>query len=214
MGFESTVEDPWIEDFALTLLETLWQQRRKNRYFLLLYEKFPWTRVPQPAFPYIRLIDWKNRSPEEEALIAQLQGQILDGLKGSVVRVTPDYLVGKVYRSMLSFLRGEPDYYCVMPLGYIHAEASLPHPNWKPVVAGHLLVEVVTSTLKTTASVEAIPLEDRYYLYVRGWDANGSPLELAFDWYGPGDDGYKEAELVVRFISAMIRRKQNDLRFL
>lgn len=95
-GFEVTVDDPSVEDFAMNLLQMLWSQRQKNRYFLL-HEKFPWNHSPQPTFSHIRLIEWEKRSAEEEAFIQQLEHQFIDGLNGAYVRLTPDYLLGWVY---------------------------------------------------------------------------------------------------------------------
>jgi hypothetical protein len=122
-GFDVMIGDPTVGDFATALLETLWHQRRQNRYFLM-YEKFPWDRRPQPEFRHIRLIEWEKRTAEEETFIQELKRQFLDGLAGSYVRVTPDYLVGWVYRSVHSTLSGQPDYYCVMPLGFVSVEVS------------------------------------------------------------------------------------------
>lgn len=201
-GFDVMVDDPTVGDFATALLETLWHQRRHNHYFLI-YEKFPWGRHPQPDFHHIRLIEWEKRTAEEEAFIQELERQFLDGLTGSYVRITPDYLVGWVYRSMHSTLSGQPDYYCVMPLGYISAEVSLPRPDWNPLIIGHILKGSLAAALGITAPSGGPYLEDRYYLYVRGRGIDGAPLELAFDWYGPVDHEYEEAKLMVRFIQTM-----------
>jgi hypothetical protein len=208
-GFDTAVDDATVRDFAVALLETLWGQRQKNRHFLL-YQKFPWSRCPQPDFPYVRLIEWERRSVTEEAFIQQLEQQFVDGLSDSYVRATPDYLVGWVYRSVRSTLSGQPDYYCVMPLGYISAEASLPQPDWEPFIIGHVLKEALATALKTTAPAGGPYLEDRHYLYVRGQSEDGAPLELAFDWYGPADDGYDEAQFLVRFVYAMRQQKRTS----
>jgi len=198
-GFEDTIDSQAAGDFVAMLLKTLWKHRQQNRHFML-YEKFPWYRLPQPDFHYIRLIDWKKRCAEEETFVEKLLQQFVDGLTGSYVRVTPDYLVGWVYRSVGSTLSGQPDYYCVMPLGYINVEVSLPKPDWKPFIIGHVLKEMLTTALRTTTPGGGPYLQHRWYLHVHGRDAEGTPLELAFDWYGPGDSGYEEAQFVIRFV--------------
>lgn len=202
-GFDGTVGDPRVEDFALLFLETLWQQRHQNRSYLL-YARYPWERPPRPAFPFIRLIDWEKRSAADEAWIAQLLEQCVDGLSESSVRLTPDYLVGWVYRSLRSTLSGYPDYYCILPLGHIQAEASLPRPDWKPFIVGHILKEALAATLGTQPPSGGPQLQHRHYLYVRGRDPSGAPLELAFDWYGPGHPDYEEAQFVVRFVNRWV----------
>jgi len=210
-GFDVTVDGPTVGDFATALLETLWHQRRQNRYFLM-YEKFPWNRCPQPDFRHIRLIEWEKRSAEDEAFVKELEPHFIDGLTGSYVRATPDYLVGWVYQSVHSTLSGQPDYYCVMPLGYISAEVSLPRPDWKPFIIGHMLKEALATVLGTTAPSGGPYLEHRYYLYVRGRAIDGAPLELAFDWYGLVDNEYKEAKFLVRFIQTMKSRNKSNAR--
>lgn len=204
-GFEMTVDDPTQSGLARALLETLWRQRQKNRLFLL-YEKFPWDHSPQPDSPYIRLIEWEKRSAEDEALIKRLEQQFIDGLTTSYVRLTPDYLLGWVYRSVRSHWTGQPDYYCLMPLGYISAEISLPRPDWEPFIIGHVLKEALAAALKTTAPAGGPYLEHRRYLYIRGRSADGAPMEFAFDWYNPGDEGYDEAQFLVLFVSVMKQR--------
>lgn len=138
--------------------------------------------------------------PEEETFVNELQSQFLDSLTNSYVRVTPDYLVGWVYRSWKSTWTGKPDYYCIIPLGHVTAEASVPQPDWKPFVVGHALREALEAILEADPDYWTT-LRDRYYLYVRGRGEDGAPLELAFDWYGPGDDEYEESKLVVRFVN-------------
>ncbi len=210
-GFDATADEPAVGDFATALLETLWHQRRQNSYFLI-YDKFPWGRPPQPDFRHIRLIEWEKRTAEDEAFVQELERQFLDVLTNSYVRITPDYLVGWVYRSLRSTWGGQPDYCCVMPLGYIHVEASLPHPDWKTFIIGHVLKEELATAFGTTAPSGGPYLQDRYYLYVRGRDISGAPLELAFDWYGPGDNGYKESRLLVRFIQTAASRCEGNTR--
>lgn len=205
-GFETTLDDPTQSDFAMALLETLWNQRRNNRHFLL-FEKFPWNRSPQPDSPYIRLIEWEKRSAEEEALIRRLEQQFIDSLTASYVRLTPDYLVGWVYRSVRSHVSGQPDYYSLMPLGYISAEVSLPRPDWEPFIIGHVLKQALAAALKTSAPAGGPYLEDRNYLYIRGKGADGAPTELAFDWFTPVDEGFEEAEFLVRFVTVMRQRR-------
>jgi hypothetical protein len=86
----------------------------------------------------------------------------VDGLTGSAVRATPDYLVGWAYRSPRSLLLdGRPDYY-LMPLGCVTAETSI------------------------TGS------EGVCYLFGEGVDEDGAPLKLTFDWCGAGTEGYEE----------------------
>lgn len=203
-GFEFGVENPEVEDFALALLKALWEQRHQNRYFLL-YEKFPWEREPRPAFDHVRVIVWEHHTPEEEALIRRLQEQFIDGLTDSYVRLTPDYLVAWVYKSLWSNLSGHPDYYYLMPLGHIDVEVSLPQPDWKPFIVGHMVVEALEE-LGGSGATYGPPLEHRHYLYVRGRDAHSAPLEMAFDWYGPADEEYDEAQWLVQFVQARQHR--------
>jgi hypothetical protein len=214
-GFDVEAGASDIEDFATLLLQTMWRQRRQNRSFLV-YERYPWDLHPQPEFHYIRLIEWGKCSAEAIALIEQLEQQFVDGLTDSYVRVTPDYLVGWVYHSLRSTLTGHPDYYCVMPLGHIRAEVSLPRPDWEPFIIGHVLKEALASALSAATPAGGPYLEDRQYLYVRGRDENGDPLELAFDWYRPGDANYDEANLIVRFVNRIgnksVRQSMRELR--
>lgn len=198
-GFDFHSADPDAVRFFTSLLECLWRNRANNRRFQL-YQRFPWHDPPRPAFRHIRLIEWEKRTPEEEAFIQEFEKQFVDGLSSSYVRATPDYLVGWVYRSLKSNFSGWPDYYCLMPLGYIRAEVSLPRPDWKPFISGHVLKEALAATLGTTAPAGGPYLEHRHYLYVRGRGEGGEQLELAFDWFSPGDEGYEEAEMLVRFI--------------
>lgn len=140
---------------------------------------------------------WRRRTKVSSA---DLRGQFVDGLSASYVRVTPDYLVGWVYRSVKSTWTGTPDYYCVMPLGHITAEVSLLRPDWKPFVISQVVLETVSSL--TGNSRPAGPtLQERHYLYVRGRGEDGAPLELAFDWYNPTNTEWEEAEIVVRFVN-------------
>lgn len=197
-GFDLPADDPAAKEFFTALLACMWRNRQHNERFRL-YAKFPWDHRPQPAFRDIRLIRTDRMTPEEEAFITEALGRCVDGLNDSYVRVTPDYLVGWVYRSVKSTWTGTPDYYCVMPLGHVSAEVSLPRPDWQPFLVGHVLKEA----LGGGSSSGGPYLQDRRYLYVRGRGEDGSRLELAFDWYNPGDGGYEEAEWVVRFVEAM-----------
>lgn len=210
-GFDMEAGDPAVSEFAAGLLEVLWRQRHHNQRFTL-YARFPWDRLPQPAFHTIRLIERGKCTPQEEAFIEGLKHQLVDGLTDSYVRATPDYLLGWVYRSFKSHVSGIPDYYCVMPLGYVTAEVSMPRPDWKPFIIGHVLKEALAGALGTTAPSGGPYLQDRRYLYLRGRGDDGKSLELAFDWYGPGDSGYEEAEMLVRFIRAMSEQVRADIR--
>lgn len=203
-GFEFHAADPNAVRFFTGLLECLWRNRAHNQRYQL-FQKFPWNDPPRPAFRHIRLIEWEKRTPEEEALIQDLAGQFVDDLTSSYGRATPDYLVGWGYHSLKSNLSGWPDYYCRMPLGYIRAEVSLPRPDWKPFIIGHVLKEALATALGTTAPSGAPYLEHRRYLYIRGKGKDGTPLELAFDWFNPGDEGYEAAEMWVRFVQREVR---------
>lgn len=203
-GFEFQADDPHACSFFTALLECLWRNRENNRYFQL-YQKFPWHDPPRPAFRHIRLIEWEKRTPSDEALIENLKSQFVDGLTTSYVRATPDYLLGWIYRSLKSNLSGFPDFYCIMPLGHITAEVSLPRPDWKPFVIGHALKEALATALGTTTPSGGPYLEHRRYLYVHGRGKDGAPLELAFDWFEPGDESYAESQFVVKFIQRKMR---------
>lgn len=179
-GFDLSTEDPEAVRFFSALLESLWRNREHNERFRI-YQRFPWHRRPRPAFRHIRHIPWDQHTAEDEALLAELKGQVVDGLTDSAVRATPDYLVGWIYPSARSLLgHGHPDYY-IMPLGYVTARTSIPR-----------LWPTPTGTM-----------EGECFLYVEGVDEKGSPLRLTFEWYRVGDEGYEEAEFLVRFVRAM-----------
>lgn len=179
-GFELSAEDLEAVRFFSALLECLWRNREHNERFRI-YQKFPWHRRPQPAFCHIRHIPWDRRTVEDEMLLADLKGQFVDGLTDSAVRATPDYLVGWIYPSARNlFGHGHPDYY-IMPLGYVTARTSIP--RLRPTPAG--------------------TMEEECFLYVEGVDEEGFPLKLTFEWYRVGDEGYEEAEFLVRFVQAM-----------
>ncbi|WP_322510105.1 hypothetical protein [Anaerolinea sp.] len=199
-GFEFAAPDPAAASFFAELLGCLWRNRQQNERFRL-YQKFPWHRRPQPAFRHIRMIDLKACTLEDQTFIEELKAQVVSSL--FYVEATPDYLIGWVYHLLRSKLDGLPDICCVMPLGYITAEVSFPRPDWKPFIVGNVLKQALAATLGTKAPAGGPYLEDRYYLYVRGRGEDGARLELTFDWYGPGDEGYEEAEFLVRFVQAM-----------
>jgi len=206
-GFEASATDPEVRDFTGALLQLLWGHRQQNGRFLL-YAKFPWDHTPQPAFHHVRLIEWEKRTPEEEAFIQGLQSQFIDDLTDSCVRLTPDYLVGWVYRSVRSHWTGHPDFYCVMPLGDVSAEVSMPRPDWEPFIVGHVLKAALAEVLGGGTTAGGPYLEDKYYLYIRGRDKKGKRVEMAFDWpYArPAHQKYEEAQMVVRFVKAMAER--------
>jgi len=197
-GFELRADDPAGGDFVRSLLDTIWRNRARNALFRL-YERYPWDRRPEPSFRCIRFIETKDMAPEDRAFIARLSESFIDDLADSSVRVTPDYLVGWVYRSWKSTWSGQPDCYCVMPLGYVSAEVSLPRPDWKPFVVGQLLMESAAALGGSSRSYGP-SLQHRRYLYVTGPGEGGERLELAFDWYEPTDERWGEAEVFVRFV--------------
>lgn len=205
-GFELQAENPAERDFFFALLDCLWRNREQNTLFQL-YARYPWERPPQPAFDYIRLIETERMTPEEKAFISELLTQFVDGLSDSYVRLTPDYLVGWVYRSWKSTWSGQPDYYCIMPLGHIRAEVSLPQPDWKPFILSQVLLEGLSS-LSGAARAAGPTLQDRRYLYVRGRGKDGQRLELAFDWYDLTDEKWEEGEVFVRYIGECRRRSR------
>lgn len=106
-GFTVNAADPTAKDFIASLLKVLWNTRHKNSYFNI-YQKFPWDRIPQPEFTYMKEIKKENQSPEEIALIKKIESEFINVLPNSQVRVTPDYLVG--YKD---------DSIYIMPIGYI-----------------------------------------------------------------------------------------------
>lgn|GEM_PF-750265 len=199
-GFEFSAADPAAAAFFAELLGCLWRNRHQNGNFCL-YQKFPWHLRPRPAFHHIRIIELQTCTPEDQAFIEDLKTQVVSSL--AYVQATPDYLIGWLYSSLRSRLDGRVDGYCVMPLGYITVEVAFPRPDWKPFVVGHVLKQAVAAALGAAAPAAGPYLEDRRYLYVRGVGENGAPLELSFDWYGPADEGYEEAEFLVRFVQAM-----------
>lgn len=196
-GFVLSVDDPEAVHFFQDLLECLWRHREGNESFRL-YRKFPWDHHPRPAFRHIRIIDWQTATPEEQAFVESLNAQVASSLGD--VQLTPDYLLAWLYPSLRSKLDGRPDGWCIMPLGHIRVEVSLPRPDWKPFIVGHILKGALASALGAATPAGGPYLKDRRYLYVRGQGEDGRPLELAFEWYGPEDREYDEAELLVRFI--------------
>lgn len=117
-GFVLPADDPRAVNFFSALLECLWRTRQNNKYFCL-YQKFPWDRRPDPAFPSIRFFDLKKE--EERAFVEGLKQQVVSSLDD--LTLTPDYLMGWAYRSPdnpFSSVEG----YAVMPLGFITAEIS------------------------------------------------------------------------------------------
>jgi hypothetical protein len=198
-GFELDAADPVARDFFFSLLDHLWENRQHNERFRR-FLRYPWERLPQPAFGYIHLIETERMTAEEKRLIDELCQQFVDNLSDSYVRLTPDYLVGWVYRSWKSHWSGQPDYYCLMPLGQITAEVSLPRPDWKPFVVGQVLLQAAAS-LSGAGRGYGPTLQHKRYLYVRGKAQDDSPLELAFDWYDVGDKKWEEAERFVRFVN-------------
>ncbi len=201
-GFVLSVDDPAAVHFFQDLLECLWRHREQNEHFRL-YQKFPWHHRPRPAFQHIRIIEWQSAPPEERAFVESLNTQVVSSLAD--VQVTPDYLLGWLYYSPRSKLDGRPDGCCVMPLDHISAEVSLPLPDWKPFIVGHILKQAVASALGAGAPAGGPYLKDRRYLHIRGAGEDGQPLELAFEWYEPADRDYDEAEFLVRFVQAMGR---------
>lgn len=199
-GFEFTADDPVAMRFFTALLECLWRNRQQNERFRL-YQKFPWHRRSRPAFHHIRLIDLKRATPEEQAFLENLKAQVVSSLGD--VEATPDYLVGWLYRSLRSELSGLPDSCAVMPLGYITAEVSFPRPGRRRFTIDRFSKEVLAEALGATPPTDGPYLQDKRYLYVRGHGGNGTPLELAFDWYGPENPGYEESRFIVRFVGAM-----------
>lgn len=204
-GFELPPDDPQARCFFFALLERLWENRTQNDRFRL-YQKFPWDRRPQPEFTHIRVVEWARRTPAEERLVRELERQFVDGLTGSYARVTPDYLVGYVYESARSKVGGLPDYCCLVPLGHASVEVSLPRPDWKPFLVGHLLKQAFATALSTSAPAGGPYLEHRRYLLARGRGEDGRHLELAFQWYDTADPEWEEAEFLVRFVQSAARR--------
>ncbi len=199
-GFTLYTDNPEQKRFFFALLELLWKNRDKNTYFQS-YAHYPWHQKPNPAFKYIKVIKTDSMTFEEKEFINTILTQFVDKLENSYVRATPDYLVGWAYKSFKSTWTGTPDYYCVMPIGYIHVEVSLPKPNWKPFIIGHVILETLSNLIDSSRPYGPI-LQDHRYLYVRGYNENGEVLEMAFDWYDLTDSLYEESEIFVRFVSS------------
>ncbi|MEZ0396669.1 MAG: hypothetical protein ABWK53_09615 [Anaerolineales bacterium] len=126
-GFEFPKDMPQAVPFFEALLETLWRRREQNRYYRL-FSRFPWQNVPRPDVHFIRFVPSKDASAVEKGFVERLQRQFLDSLTSSYVRVTPDYLVGLMFRPPLKGgWSAQPDSWCLMPLGYVRAEATLEH---------------------------------------------------------------------------------------
>lgn len=172
-GFDFSANDPQAASLFADLVKSLWLNRQQNELYRL-YQKFPWHRRPQPAFRHIRFIETnpKKATPEERIFLENLKAQVVCSLRN--LEVTPDYLIGWYYyrrRGKLVVPVSEVSY-AVMPLGYISAELSLRDS------------------------------ESPYrFLFVRGSTADGTPLELAFEWYETQE--YEVAEFIVRFVEAM-----------
>lgn len=198
-GFELLADDSEQKKFFFTMLESLWKNREKNTYFQS-YAHYPWYQKPNPAFEYIKVIKTDSMTIEEKEFIDTLLTKFVDKFDDSYVRTTPDYLVGWAYKSLKSTWTGMPDYYCIMPIGHVSVEVSLPMPDWKPFIIGQLVMETLHS-LGGPSRPYGPSLQDRRYLYIRGYDEHGKTLEMAFDWYELTHSLYEESQRFVRFVN-------------
>ncbi len=187
-GFSLQADAPAERGLFLSLLQVLWQHRGQNKLYHI-FSKFPWDTPPRPAFSHIEMVEAKTCSEDMQALIKRLESEAISVPVPWLVATT-DYLLGYQMN-----LLGETVRYFIMPLGHVHAETTLPKPDWGPFMLGHVVRTVAGG------SGVYVPLEDKQYLAItgRGWD--GRPLTVSLEWVKPGDEEYNEAEFLVRFIN-------------
>lgn len=197
-GFKLLADEPEQKRFFFAILESAWRNREKNEHYKI-FAHYPWHEKPKPAFKHIKVIKTDSMTTEEKQFIDRLLEQVVDKLEGSYVRATADYLIGWAYKTLKSNWTGVPDYYFIMPIGYIDVEVSMPRPDWKPFIIGHIVIETLNRLGGSGGSHGGITLHDKTYLYVRGRGKDGKKLELAFDWYNLTDSLYEESKRFVEF---------------
>lgn len=194
-GFSLEAKTSGAEEFFSHLLSILWQNRHQNEIFLI-YEKFPWGKKPAPASAYIKEINFKNKTAEEEKLIKKLKEEIISK-PVPWLAATSDYLLGYIYDSAIkSVFSAEPDRYLIMPLGKISAKESLPTPELGKLLLGQTII--------TAMGGRGGPyLEHKYYLEISGTNADSKKISKVFEWVGPGDNEYYEGKAFVKFVNKM-----------
>lgn len=122
-GFDISVNNSETLKFFIALIQSIWENRQKNELFLI-YQKFPWSHIPEPDFNYILHIPGDKITENDKNFLKNLENQYIDNLQNSSVRATPNYLVGWKYSSISSVIINSVDYY-IMPLGYLRAHTSI-----------------------------------------------------------------------------------------
>lgn len=112
-GFELHIGDEASRAFFTDLLLTLWETRDNNEHYSL-YRKFPWDYSPRPNFHYIETIDKNEMSPDQHALLEELNSQVISA-PTFTAKATKDYLIGN----------DGGDKYFIFPLGHISAEETI-----------------------------------------------------------------------------------------
>lgn len=212
-GFDLEATDPESKRFFVSLISVLWKNKEKNKIFLI-YKKFHWESVPAPKFNYIKIIDWKNRTPEEEKLISEINKKIISQPTPEL-GLTPDYLVGCKMKGILKDIADAAIFkqndivekYFIMPLGKIWAEELLPRPDFKTFLAGKAIIALIATSFGRPIPDGGPYLEDKYYLKINGYDKNKKQASLIFEWFGPADivgserEKYQEAKMLFKFIN-------------
>ncbi|MEW6407587.1 MAG: hypothetical protein AB1465_02765 [Patescibacteria group bacterium] len=216
-GFDLEAANPESKKFFVSLISLLWKNKEKNKIFLI-YKKFPWESVPAPKIDYIKIIDWKNKTLEEEKLISEINKKIISQ-PTLELGLTPDYLVGCKMKGILKDITDAAIFkqndivekYFIMPLGKIWAEKLLPRPDFKKFFAGKAIIALIATSFGRAIPAGGPYLEDKHYLKINGYDKNKKQASLVFEWFGPEDivgtwrEKYQEAEILFKFINREIK---------
>lgn len=196
-GFEMDCRDDNQKSFALQLLDLIWINRNNNKYFLFA-NKLPWNRKPAPAFTYIKTYRWKLLDEVSKNFITRLKSEVIVEINESL-KLTPDYLLGLEWYSGISYLLDkdfEPDIYYVMPLGYFKTEELIPSQDY----SNYSIVTGVNTMLNQSVTSSSL-IRNVYRIRITGKGEDGKSLKLEFEWIGPTDDNYWEAQYTLRFIN-------------
>lgn len=112
-GFNMSADDDSACSFFYDLIKNLWGSRHHNKHYNL-YCKFPWNLSPRPSFTHIEVINHKEITVEQRALLEELESQVISA-PSSTAKVTPDYLLGSDAKNK----------YFIFPLGYVFAEENI-----------------------------------------------------------------------------------------
>lgn len=192
-GFDLDAGDEASRALFLALVSLLWETRDNNAYYQL-FRQFPWHRRPSPEFPHIRVIEAQECTAERGEFIARVKAEAISR-PVPWLSLTPDYLLGEEsnWRDMV---QGKTTRYFIMPLGYVRAETTRPRSNWTSFFLGNFIIHALGGSTGTH-----VRLTEQHFLRITGRDEHRKPLTVAFEWLGPGDEGYREGEYFVRFVN-------------